>query len=398
MKLRDGIYCPEINQDRCNRCGLCFEVCPRNLLDLDKLNEFVFSNVPEDTALGNYRSCYFGCSLDERLKKVASSGGIVTALLIHALEEGIIDGALITRMSENNPCEPETFIAKTKDDVLSAAGSKYCPVSVNTGLKAVLESKGKFAVVGLPCHIHGIRKVELQNNLLRERIVLHIGLFCSHTNSFLATQCVIEKADISPNDVVALNYRAGEGSGNMTIALKNAETVSIPYFQYWDCIFGSFFFTPIACMLCNDATNELSDISVGDPWGIKIPKNLKKLNAIIARTTSAEKLLMSAWSKKQIKLLKTNCSAIKQSQMHNLDFKKKTIAKRTKLLKKFGERTPTIIPEPISYKGKTSISSVLSLISIYLSSQKNFRFVLKYVPYPLLRLHFRFLSAIEMST
>jgi len=397
MKLIDGINCPAIRKHRCNGCGICFEVCPRNLLDLGKLNEFVFGKIPDDTSLGNYRSCYLGYSLDERLKRNASSGGIVTTLLIHALEEGIIEGALVTRMNQNNPLEPETIIAKTQEDVLSAAGSKYCPVSVNTGIKAVLESKGKFAVVGLPCHIQGIRKAELQNNALREKIVLHIGLFCSHTNSFLATQCILEKACIGSNNVVALNYRAGGWLGNMTIALKSGEAVSIPYRQYWDCIFGSFFFTPVACILCNDATNELSDISVGDPWGLGIPNHLKKLRAIVARTVLAENLLMSAWSKKQIRLFSTNCSTIKQSQMPNLNFKKKTIRKRAMLLQKFGERTPIVVPELISYKGKTYFSAVLSLLSIYLSSRPRFRYVLKYAPYPLLRLYFRLISAIEMS-
>ena len=43
-----------------------------------------------------------------------ASGGLVSSLLIFALEEGLIDGALVTRMREDNPLRPEPFIARNE--------------------------------------------------------------------------------------------------------------------------------------------------------------------------------------------------------------------------------------------------------------------------------------------
>ena len=46
---------------------------------------------------------------------------------------------------------------------VSATKSKYCPVPANVRIKKILRRNGKFAVVGLPCHIHGVRKAEMLN-------------------------------------------------------------------------------------------------------------------------------------------------------------------------------------------------------------------------------------------
>lgn len=393
MKLLQGINRAFVTGSKCNNCGLCAKVCPGTFLNFNELNEFVFGKIPDDVSLGNYIGCYIGHSSVEKIwSEAPSSGGVVTGLLIFALEKGIIDGALVTRMNHNNPLEPETFIARNKEDILSAAGSKYCPVSANSGIKTILKSEGKFAVVGLPCHIQGIRKAELLNNTLKEKIVLHIGLFCSHVNSFLATQCLLERMGVAPSNVANLEYRTGGWPGNLTLSLKNSSDVSIPYSHYWDCIFGSFFFTPVACTLCTDPTNELSDISVGDPWSPG-GKNLKKgLTTIIARTEWGKKLLVSAWSNNQIELMHLDCNAVKQSQKFNLAFKKKTIGIRATILQQFGKRKPMVIPQPKSSACSAYLAALLPLVSIYLSSFQRFRWVLKYTPYPLLQFYFRLSS------
>lgn len=125
----------------------------------------------------------------------SSSGGLITQLLIFALEECIIDGAQVTRMKNDNPLEPEPFIARTKEDIIGASTSKYCPVPANIALKEIIDSKKgeKFAVVGLPCHMHAIRKAEQINKKLSEKTVLHVGIFCGHSSNFLGTKLWLDK-------------------------------------------------------------------------------------------------------------------------------------------------------------------------------------------------------------
>ena len=390
----EGIYRPSVNNHKCTGCGLCVKVCPGRLVDFNQLNEFVFGKISNDDSLGNCVDCYIGYSTDEEIRWNASSGGIVTALLIFALEEGIIDGALVTRMNRSNPLEPEIIMAKTGEDIISSTGSKYCPVPVNRMIKAILKQKGKFAVVGLPCHIHGIRKAEVADKRLKERIILHIGLFCSHVSSFLATRCLLARTSISENNVATLSYRGEGWPGNMSIFSKSGRKISIPYTLYWDCIFGPFFFAPVACTLCTDATNELADISVGDPWLPEFKSEKKGMTAIIARTEDAKKLLLSAMSNDRIDLLNLSCKKLKQSQMFNLNFKKKTVRRRANFLARLCKKKPRIIPEPQDCGIISYLVVILPLVSIYLSSQARLRSVLKYTPYLLLRTYFRFLLAL----
>ena len=119
-----GIYVPWLDEERCNQCGVCLAVCPGHAVDFKQLNLDIFGQEPKNILLGNYANCYTGYATDSKIRYDSASGGLVTILLIFALEEGMIDGALVTRMSEENPLEPEPFIARTKEEIISASKSK----------------------------------------------------------------------------------------------------------------------------------------------------------------------------------------------------------------------------------------------------------------------------------
>ena len=50
--------------------------------------------------LGNYKSCVSARSTDKEILKHAQDGGIVTQLFGFALDEGIIDGAIVAATKE----------------------------------------------------------------------------------------------------------------------------------------------------------------------------------------------------------------------------------------------------------------------------------------------------------
>jgi coenzyme F420 hydrogenase subunit beta len=390
----EGIYLPTIEYAKCNNCGLCLNVCPGHSIDFEKLNMFVFGKVPKDVYLANYINCYIGHSTNKGIRWSASSGGIVTSLLIFGLEERIIDGALVTRMRKDAPLEPEVIIARTKEEVVTALGSKYCPVPVNGAITEILKEKGKFAVVGLPCHIHGIRKAEMLNKRLREKIVLHIGLFCSHSVSFLGTEVLLEKIGVRKEDITKLSYRGKGWPGGMSIVLKNGHERFIEYTDYWDCLFGLSFFTPIRCTFCADVTNELSDISAGDAWLPELKGERTGMSMIVTRTKIGEEFLHHAESKEKVKIVNVDSSKVKQAQAGSLNFKKKTLAARISLAKHFGQKLPDVNPKPSASKVIRYLYVALPYLNIYVFSKRGFRYLLKYVPFRILRMYFRFLCAL----
>ncbi|MGB2841623.1 MAG: Coenzyme F420 hydrogenase/dehydrogenase, beta subunit C-terminal domain [Halobacteriota archaeon] len=312
---KKGIYVPELNEGRCNECGICFNVCPGHEVDFKGLNLEVFGKEPEDILIGNYLNCYVGHSTDYDVRYNSASGGLITQLLIFALEEGIIDGALVTRMKKDKPLEPEPFIARTKEGIIEASKSKYCPVPANIALKEILNSKegGKFAVVGLPCHIHGIRKAEQINKKLKQKIVLHLGLWCSTTCNFLGTEFVLKRLGVSKEAVKELNYRGEGWPGGMSVQLKNGEKRFIPLGDYWDTNFSSF--RPSRCRLCSDAIAEFADICFGDYRGQSAYLNEKIGNSdIISRTITSENILQRMLSKQKIEIWRVSSSDVATSQ------------------------------------------------------------------------------------
>jgi len=319
-----GIYIPEVNDDICTKCGLCLKVCPGYSVDFEKLNAEIFGKQPDDIWLGNYINCYLGHAKNYEIRYESSSGGLITALLVFALEKGIIDGALITRMKEDEPLEPEIIIAREKEDIISAMGSKYCPVPANIGLKEILKEKGKFAVVALPCHIQGLRKFEMINKELRDKIILRFGLMCSKTPTFLGTEYFLQKKGIKKENVKKIRYRGKGWLGSITILLKDGNEKTYPRVpqKLSDKILhlSSFHysFSHPRCLLCCDHNNEFSDISFGDP---RLPELIKKekigKSLVVSRTEIGEEILEKARMSGVIEIEKIPISKFFLAQNHS---------------------------------------------------------------------------------
>jgi len=341
LNKKKGVYVPELDRYKCSKCGLCYAICPGHGINLKELGLELFGKEPEDKLIGNYSGIYLGHSTDSIIRHNSSSGGLITQILVFALEEGIINGALVTRMKKDNPLEPEPFIARTREEIIEASKSKYCPVPANIALKEIMRSNGdRFAVVGLPCHIQGIRKLERMNQRLKEKIVLHIGIVCNHAPTSLATEYLMKKNKVKYEEIQNIDYRGNGWPGGMQITKKLGDKISIPQFSedYWGGPFGSFFY-PLRCLLCNDKMCQLSDASFADAW---IPELMRNDNAgtslIISRNKEFEDLLIKLSLNKLVELKNSDRSLPYRSQ--GLYQVKKRLDARMKLLKLLGKCIP----------------------------------------------------------
>jgi len=312
----------------------------------------------------------------------------------------MIDGALVVGMKKDRPLEPQPFIARTKEELLSASKSKYCLVSMNEALRQILKEEGRFAVVGLPCHIHGIRKAERVYKILKKRIVLHVGLMCSRTANFLGTEFLLEKMRIRKEQVIELTYRGKGWPGSMSIKLMDGSDLAIPcigWNAYWP-IFSSFFFTPMRCIMCPDHTNELADISLGDAWLPELKRERSGESIIMTRTKAAEHLLTLASSAGAISIRPVGPEKVKQSQAEPLKFKKDDLGARLGTLRSVGKEIPTFTPAANSSGSFFAfLRTFFAYFNIRASSNKHSKSLLVYVPFPLFRLYYgirKFLSLI----
>ena len=385
-KNRDS-YIPILDSKKCTECGLCVKACPSYTLDLNELNKHIFGKEPEDWFLGNYISCYVGHSTEKKLRYQLASGGIATVLLTFMLEKGMIDGAIVTKMNKKSPLEPEVFIAKSTEEIIAASKSKYCPVHVNTALKYVLDHDEKIAIVGLPCHINGLRKAELFNKKLRKKIIIRIGLFCSNTISFQGTEFLLNRVlHIKVEDILKLDYRGKGWPGGMTIKLKEGTEKFFPLVFYHGYL-NLPPFIPSACLFCSDHTNELADISLGDAWLPEFGANNIGESIIIVRTKLGEEILQQVISSGKLETKEIDSNKVLASQEANLYFKKHRLKARISLLRilsreKIGLKTKLFESDIVDY-----IAAVFTYFNFYISSKRIFRKILLHIPLPFLRIY-----------
>ena len=390
MEVVEGLWVPKILFDKCTSCGICGRVCPGYEVDFESLNVKAFGKKPSDWSTGECLNCYVGHSTDQNLRYNSASGGLASQILIYALEKGLIDGALVTRMNKTNPLESEAFIARSREEIIAASKSKYCPVAANYALKDIIHEKGNFAVVGLPCHIHGVRKAEQLYPELKKKIILHLGLMCSHMVSFNGTEFIVGKLNIDKRCVQEITYRGTGWPGAMTV--KSAErSVSIPlvgnWHSYWP-VFSSFLFTPVRCTMCPDQLAELADISLGDAWLPEFRGDKIGTSILITRTQFAERLLSNLQSDGQIELSLVSLEKVKFSQAVNLRFKKDDFFTRSVMLKAVNQQIPIFVP---AISGRFSflafIRNMFVFLSIRLSLNTSVMSFLARFPFPIFRLY-----------
>lgn len=281
-----GLLVARVNEALCNQCGLCRKACPGLGIDMAR-----FLPSGADPFRGPVLEACSVQATDPELLRGAQSGGLVSALLLHLLDSGEIDGALLTRMPADGRLRPEVFVADSPEGVLSARGSKYCPVALNAAL-GLLKPRRSVAVVGLGCHVHGLYKAMDALPWLRDRVRLTIGLFCNRTLSYRAIDYLVQDAHMGDDGVRVLLYKSKKPAGwpgDVLVVGASGREYVIPRSRL-GMIWAAF--TPSRCLLCLDKHNALCDLAVGDAWGL--PPDPRGLSVALLRTERGRQALNSA--------------------------------------------------------------------------------------------------------
>ena len=256
---------PRIVQDKCTDCGICMAVCPGADMDIHKLGDQVFGNDFDTThPLGTVKKPYIAYAEKKSIRDAGAGGGIVTQLLIHLLDSGKIDGAIVVSEDPDKPWLSKPIIAQTPDEIKACAGSRYTVVPTLKALPELKQHKGKrFALVCLPCQVHGFRYVERVMPRLTERIELVIGLYCGTNWEVKATTALIKQLGCNLSDVTHIAYRSGEWPGNFQVKTYQGDVhvISKRVFNYL-----RFMYEPQRCTTCVDMSSEFSDLAIGDAW------------------------------------------------------------------------------------------------------------------------------------
>ncbi len=331
---------PVVNENKCTDCGLCVKVCPGEKLDLNQLNLELFKKLPEQELYGNFLNVYTSHASDKKIRYDGASGGVATAILDAMLKNKQIDGAVVVRMSQTRNLEPEVFIARNTEDLISAQQSKYLPVPMNVAIKDILRNKDdKYAIVGLPCHFHGLRLAEKLNKKLKKRIVLRMGLFCGFNPTLSSTKFLLKRAGVKDfRQVQNVKYRDGDWPCGFRAILKDKSE----YFLYpiKEFIFSHYVFERRRCAMCSDQLNELSDFSLGDEWRSDLKDDVGGWSHIITRTEAGERCVQDMVEQGVIMIKKSTPEVIFSGQRSTMIYKKRGNFAFAKIQRLLGKKVP----------------------------------------------------------
>ena len=329
-----------VDPDKCFKCGICYLICPQTL----ELNDDVKEKFGWSAPVGQFRYIVSAQAVDEKIRDVATDGGVVTALLSYMLENKIIDGAIVSKKTDLFNREPE--IATTREGLIQAAGSQfseashldemgkeystYVPILPAVRMFGPKRSL-RLAVVGTPCQIMAIRKMQVLNILPSDIIYFTVGLFCMQCFTFdnLIEKDFIKKHHINPEDILKINVKE-----DFRLKMKSGITIHIP-FEEIENIAGP------ACLACRDFANDFADISVG---GLGSSEGY---TTSMIRTTIAKRFFTEAENAGYIKIRSTS----KSDKAEMLSLIKAFVEKKRKRAERTADKQRS--PRPQEKPGET---------------------------------------------
>ena len=205
---------------------------------------------------------------DEAIVGTSSTaeGGVVAALLLYMVDNYLIQGAVVSR--ETSAFSREALVVTTREELTSAAGppragparleelgdryTTYAPVlPVVKGLGS--RQLSQVAMVGTPCQVRTIRKMQCLGMAPAHAIGYTIGLFCMESLSFDAhgRKRLEERLHIDLADVQRLVLKEDVG-----LVLGDGTIVHLP-FEVTDEMARP------SCRVCTEFANDYADIAVG---------------------------------------------------------------------------------------------------------------------------------------
>lgn len=346
---------------------LAWAVCPGKGIDYTALYKTHYDRLPKNWMLGCFQHVRTGYSADPEIRRAGASGGVISHTLIHLLEQGLIDAAVVVRQGAPEPDKARAVIARSRADILAAAQSVYIPVSL-LDILPKLKAKEKYAMTCLPEHAAALRLLQHAGHAQARQIRFVLGPYTGTAFYPAAIRCYLRSKNVTDDDrVVSLKWRAGEWPGYMEIVTASGQTFRSPKFYYNFLI--PFFITQTS-LQSMDFTNEFCDLSVGDAWSPRFETAGGGHSVITTRTAEMEQVVQDM---EQHRLLATTVEEPMQTLAmhgHMLDFKKRGSYIRNRIRRMLGKQAPAygLKPRPLP-ASRIAVELVIDFIFLVCGTQ-----------------------------
>lgn len=325
-----------IQNNICSGCGLCQGVFgkekisvqltedgyyrPFSVKGIDEKEELLLSkfcpalidektkeNAPyQDHLWGEMYSCSVGFSADKEIRKEASSGGCITALLNYLLSSKKVVAVVHIGASNETPYLNEIKISTTREELIQNANSRYSPSAPLLNIIEIAQKYDSIAFVGKPCDVAALRQLSHYNELIRDRVQYYISFFCAGIPSLNATKGIIAAMDVDLNNVKGLFYRKDGWPGFFKITDNVNRDYKLSYVVTWMSLLAPYI--QFRCKICADAIGHQADIVCADAWedfdgkGFPTFKDAPGKSLIISRTLKGEQLFKEVVKNESLKI------------------------------------------------------------------------------------------------
>lgn len=303
----DGLIEVVAGYDRslCGNCALCAQVCPSMGLGLQSA---VAGWRADDNSLGGVcvqrpMQTLAMYSTDKNIRQNAASGGAVTAILVHGLDTGAFEAAIVVGREKERPWFPHPVLTSDVNTVIDCAQSTYSVCASLAALSSCCSKQvRRVAFVGLACHMQALRKAERYRSSLPwlPEITLTLELACSSNTLVTGTTSLLtDLFRLTLGQVRDVKYREGEYPGSFWVRTKQGQEFRIPF---WQSVTHFQDFKPWRCRLCQDWMSGLADLSFAD--GSDDPLTLSRIGG-----TGDRKSCVFVWSRRGKEILRSACES-----------------------------------------------------------------------------------------
>lgn len=263
MQLQsNGFFIPVIKKSDREKEKVVLRICP----GVNVLNDQRFGR--NSRIWGKILDAYQSFSTDNEIRTKSSSGGFISGIAVYMLDNKLVDAVLHVGGDSNDYRRNSIKLSKTREDILSCAGSRYAPALVLKELiKFLKESNDSYLFIGKPCDISGLKNFLNEFPQYRDRFKFFVSIICAGIPSFNATQEVIDTFDHVKYPIRGLMYRGNGWPGYFSFTDALGKKRQMTYNDSWGRILGKKIH--FRCKICPDGIGLQADIAVGDAWETK---------------------------------------------------------------------------------------------------------------------------------
>ena len=237
-------------------CTLCTRACPRFREWEPEIDQHLFGRPRTDEEVAGVAArVVLARATDPELHEAGQDGGLVSAILVWALEHDVIDAALVSALEgDGTTWKAVPAVVRDRAGVLSTAGSRYT-YSANplAYADAVEGGSERIALVGMGCQASAPAVMAARRaGKVARRFALSIGLMCSKTfDDAIFPELFEARYGLRREEIAKMNIK-----GVFQVWMRDGAYHEIPLKEAHG-------WTREGCMSCPDFAAEHADISTG---------------------------------------------------------------------------------------------------------------------------------------